>query len=63
MRYFPFVTITRTTFNARSKRKFAITVTPKKIAIISSPIPLLNTNVIEEMKASSKTKLLNYEKI
>ncbi|ABY41924.1 hypothetical protein BcerKBAB4_0662 [Bacillus mycoides KBAB4] len=51
MRYFPFATITRTTFNAKSKRPFAIAVTPKKIAVISSPIPLLNIKIIEEMKA------------
>lgn len=51
MLYFPFATIIRTTFNARSKKKFAIAALPKKIAIISSPIPLLNTNITEEMKA------------
>ena len=51
MRYFPFATIKRTTFNARSKRPFTIAAIPKKTAIISSPIPLFNTNITEEMTA------------
>lgn len=37
MLYFPFATITRTTFNTRSKRPFTIAVIPKNAAIISSP--------------------------
>lgn len=51
MLYFPFATIIRTTFNASSKRKFATATSPKKTAIISSPISLLNTNITEEVKA------------
>ena len=51
MLYFPFATITRTTFNTRSKRPFTIAAIPKNTAIISSPIPLFNTNITEEMKA------------
>ena len=48
---FPFATITRTTFKTRSKRPFTIAAIPKETAIISSPIPLFNTNITEEMKA------------
>lgn len=51
MRYFPFVTIKRTTFNTRSKRPFTIVAIPKNTAIISFPIPLFNTNITEEMNA------------
>lgn len=51
MLYLPFATITRTTFNARSKRPFTIAAIPKETAIINSPIPLFNTNITEEMKA------------
>lgn len=51
MRYFPFATIKRATFNARSKRPFTIAAIPKETAIISAPIPLFNTNITEEMKA------------
>ncbi len=69
MLYLPFATTTQTTFNTRNKRPFTIAATPKNTAIISSPIPLFNTNITKEMKAKINKKitrkpprLLNYEK-
>ncbi|CAH2462145.1 hypothetical protein IIQ_04945 [Bacillus cereus VD118] len=55
MLYFSFATITRTTFSASSKSKFATATSPKKTAIISSPIPLFTKNITKDIKAKANS--------